>query len=183
MLQDERNVENQVAYLIQKNLRYIRSAITRLNCNCTHACIHDRRWQGFQKPQEFEFKLVICSLSTCSVNGHTEHSVDLHNRSRVEMSSPEMIVAYAGRDYHRGDKCSIIHGLSRDWQLCRPHAEKDEYGQVNAGKRVERYTVYSWYVPMCHCRCCYYHHRQRKVRVQYLKTRPSITIAHGGKSY
>lgn len=83
----------------------------------------------------------------CSANGHKVDSIDLNNRSRVDTSSPEIIVAHAKRNYRRGDKGSVIHVLSRDRQLGRPHAEKDEDGQVNAGKRVDRNTVRSWYVP------------------------------------
>ena len=92
-------------------------------------------------------KLATGPSDTCSANGQKGNSTDLNNGSRVDTSSPEIIVACASRDHHRGDKGGVVHVRSRDRQLRRPHAEKDEDGQVNAGKRVDSYTVHPWHVP------------------------------------
>ena len=75
------------------------------------------------------------------------NSVDLNHRSRVDASSPEVIVAHAEYHHHRSDKGGVVHVVSRDWQLRWPHAEKDEDDLVDAGKNVDRYTVHPWYVP------------------------------------
>lgn len=55
--------------------------------------------------------------STRSVDGRKENSINLNNRSCVDTSSPEIIVADAGRDYYRRDKGRIVHVLSRNRQL------------------------------------------------------------------
>ena len=66
---------------------------------------------------EERVKFATCSSANCSANDHKENSIDLNNRSRIDTSSPEIIVAYAKRDYRNGDKGSVIHILSRDRQL------------------------------------------------------------------
>ena len=43
-----------------------------------------------------------------------ENSTNLNNRSSVDTSTPEIVIAYAQRDYHGGDKSSVVHVLSRD---------------------------------------------------------------------
>ena len=54
---------------------------------------------------------------TCSENGNKKNSINLNNRSGVDTSSPEIIVAHAERKYRHGDKGGVIHVLSRDRHL------------------------------------------------------------------
>lgn len=76
-----------------------------------------------------------------------EKSDNLHNGSRIETSSPKIIVTRAERDDDNHDKDSVVHVLSRNRQFRRPHTEKNEDNLVNAGKHVDDYTIDPRYVP------------------------------------
>ena len=62
-------------------------------------------------------KWVSCPPDTWFPNDHYEKSNDLNNGSGVDTSCPEIIIAHTNRNYYHGDKGSVIHVLSRDWQL------------------------------------------------------------------
>ena len=61
--------------------------------------------------------MATAPSDTRSANGCKGHSVNLNNRSRVDASSPEVIVAHAEYHHRRSHKGGVVHVVGRSWQL------------------------------------------------------------------